>query len=76
MRKVSLHSVLKNMVSHGTLDPISRKILLKTCCLKCLVRYDTLRWWADSRRILPYQNTDPVVKQLTHYIGLQKMKLF
>jgi len=25
---------------------------------------------SDSRWIRPYLNTDPVVKQLTHYIGL------
>jgi len=62
-------SVLKNMVSQFTLDLISWKILLKTCCLKCLI----IQWWAelsDSCRIHPYLNTDPVVKQLTHYIGL------
>ena len=61
------------MVSHCTLDLISWKILLQTCCLKCLIRHDTIQWWgelSDSRWIHPYLNTDPVVKQLTHYIGL------
>ena len=61
------------MVSHRTLDLILWKILLKTCCLKCLIRYDLIRWWAepsDSRWFRPYLYTDPVVKQLTHYIGL------
>jgi len=61
------------MVTHCTLDFISWKILLKTCCLKYLIRYDTVRWWAelsDSCRIRPYLNTDPVVKLLTHYIDL------
>jgi len=61
------------MVSNWTLDLISSKLLLKTCCLKCLIRYDTKRWWAklsNSRRFLPYLNTDPVVRQLTHYRGL------
>jgi len=61
------------MISHCTLDLISWKILLKTCCLKCLLRYDTIQWWTelrDSHRIRPYLNTDPVVKLLTHYIGL------
>ena len=65
--------VLKNMVSHCSLDRISWKILLKTCYLKCLIVYDTIRWWperSDSQRIRPYLNTDPVVKLLTHYIGL------
>ena len=60
------------MVSQSTLDLISCKILLKTCCLKCLTRHDTIRWWAelsDSRRIRPYLNMGPVVKQLTHYIA-------
>ena len=59
-------------VSHCTLDLISWNILLKTCRFKCLIRYDTIRWWAelsDSRRIRPYLNKDPVVKLLTHYIG-------
>jgi len=49
------------------------KILLKTRCLKCLVRYDTIRWWAefrDSHRFSLYLNADPVVKLLTHYVGL------
>jgi len=36
--------------------------------------------FSDSRRICPYLNTYPVVKLLTHYIGLydlnRKMKLF
>ena len=61
------------MVSHCTLDLISWKILLKTCCLKCLTGYDSIRWWAklsDSCWIHPYLNTDPVVNQLTHYMGL------
>jgi len=60
------------MISHCTLDLISWKILLKTRCLDCLIRYDTTQWWAelsDSRRIRPYLNMDPVVKLLTHYIG-------
>jgi len=59
------------MVSHCTLDLISCKMLFKTCCLKCLVRYDTIQWWAgfsDFRRICPYLNANPVVKLLTHYI--------
>ena len=37
------------------------------------MRNDTIRWWAgisDSRQFRPCLNTDPVVKQLTHYIGL------
>ena len=66
-------SVQKNMVSHCTLDLNSWKILPETCCLKSLIRYDTIRWWAelsDSRRIGPYLNTDPVIKLLTHYIGV------
>ena len=66
-------SVLKNMVSHCTLDLVSWKFLPKTSCPKCLIRYDTIRWWtefSDSRQICPYLNTDPVVKQLTRYIGL------
>jgi len=61
------------MVTHFTLDLISWKILLKTCCLKCLLRDDTIRWGAelsDSRQIRPYLNMYPVVKLLTHYIGL------
>jgi len=61
------------MVSQSTIDLISWKILLKIACFKCLLRHDTIRWWAelsDSRRLCPYLNTDPVVKQLTHYIGL------
>jgi len=56
------------MVSHGTLDLISRKILLKIRYLKCLIRYDTIGWWAefsDFNRFCPYVNTDPVVKPLT-----------
>jgi len=56
------------MVSHYTLDLISWKILPKPC----LIRYDTIEWWAElsnSCRIRPYLNTDPVVKLLTHYIG-------
>ena len=67
----TINSVLTNMVSQSTLDLISWKILLKNCCLKCLIRH--VRWWAalsDSRRIRSYLNTDPVVKQLTYYIGL------
>jgi len=66
-------SVLKSMVSQSTLGLISWKILVKTCCLKCLIRHDTNRWWAelsDSHQFRPYLNMDPVVKQLTHYIGL------
>jgi len=35
------------MVTHCTPDLISWKILLKTCCLECLIRYDTMRWWAE-----------------------------
>jgi len=61
------------MVLCCTLDLISEKILLKTCCLKCLIRYDTIRWWAelsDSPRIHPFLSTDPVVNLLTHYIDL------
>jgi len=61
------------MVSHCTLDLIFWNILLKTCCLKCLLSYDTIQWWAELRNshwILPYLNMDPVVKLLTHYIGL------
>ena len=61
------------MTSHCTLDLISWKILLKTQCLKCLIKYDIIRWWADlsdSRRIHSYLSTDLVVKLLTHYIGL------
>jgi len=61
------------MVSDCTLDLISWKILLKTCCLKCLKKHDAIWWWAklsDSRRSCPYLNTDSVVKPLTYYIGL------
>jgi len=61
------------MASQSTLDLISWMILLKTYCLKYLIRHGTIRWWAElsySRRIRPYLNTDPVVKQVTHYIGL------
>jgi len=61
------------MVTHCTLDLVSWKILLKTYCLKYLMMYDTIRWWAalsDSHRIRPYLNMDPVVTLLTHYIGL------
>ena len=64
---------LTNIVSQCTLDLISWKILLKICCLKCLIRYDTGRWWAelnDARWFHPYLNTVPVVKLLTHYTGL------
>jgi len=56
------------MVSQPTYDLISRKILLKTCCHKCLIM-----WWvelSDSCWIRPYLNTDPVVKQLTNNTGL------
>jgi len=60
--------------SHNlALDPISWKILLKTCRLKCLIRHDTIWWWAelsDSHQFPHNLNTDPLVKQLTHYIGL------
>jgi len=58
------------MVSQSTLDLISWKILLKTCCLKCLIRCDTIQWWVEVSnhcRFRPYLNTDPVVKLLTHY---------
>jgi len=61
------------MASQSTLDLISWKILLKTCCPKCLMRHDTIWWWTElsnSRRFRPYLNTDPIFKQLTHYIGL------
>jgi len=61
----------KNMVSHCTLDLISWKILLKTCRLKCLIRYDTIRWWmehSNSSRFPPYLSTNPAVKLLTHFI--------
>jgi len=61
------------MVSQSTLDLIPWKILLKTCCLKCLIRHDTTQWWAepsDSRWIRPYLNMDPVVKLLTYFIRL------
>jgi len=40
-------SELKNMISQCTLDLISWKILLKTCCFKCLIRYNTTQWWAE-----------------------------
>jgi len=62
---------LKNIVSHCTLDLISWKLLLTTCCLKGLIRYDTIQWWAglsDFCRIRPYLSMDLVVKQLTHYM--------
>jgi len=61
------------MFSHCTLDLISWKILLQTCCLKCLIRCDTMQWWAElsgSHEIYPYLNSNQVVKLLTHYIGL------
>jgi len=64
------------MVSQSTLNFISWKILLKTCCLNCLMYkawHNTMVGWAElnhSRRIRPYPNTDPVDKQLTQYIGL------
>jgi len=64
------------MVLQCTLDLISWKILLQTCCLICLIRYDTIRWRAelsDSRRFRPYLNTEPVVKLLTHYISLEDL---
>ena len=72
-------SVLKNIVSQSTLDLISWKILLKTCCPKCLIRLrcDTIRWWterSDSHRFRPYLNTDPLVKLLTFYIGFYDLK--
>jgi len=57
------------MVSQCTLE----LILLKTCYLKCLIRHDTIWWWAelsDSHRFRPYVNTDPIVKLLAYYIGL------
>ena len=60
------------MVSRCTFDLISWKILLKTCCLKCLIGHDTIRWRAelsDTRRIRPYLNTAPVARLLTN-IGL------
>ena len=56
------------MVSYCTLGLIPWKSLLKICCLKCLIRYDTIQWWAelsDSCRIRPYLNTDQVVNLLT-----------
>jgi len=68
---------LKNVISHCTLDLISWKILLKTCCLKCLLRYDTICWWAelsDSDRIRSHLNTGLVVKLLTHNIGSYDLK--
>ena len=37
---------------------------------------DTIQRWAelsDSLWIRPYLNTDPVVKLLTHYIGLHDL---
>jgi len=43
-------------------------ILLKTCCLKCLILYDTIRWLAElsnAWRFCPVLNTDLVVKLLT-----------
>jgi len=61
------------MVAHCTLELISWKILLKTCCPKCLIWYDTIQWWAElsnSHQFRPYLNTDPVVKLLIHYISL------
>jgi len=64
---------LKSVVPQSTLVFISWKILLKTCCLKFLIRQDTIRWWAelsDPRQFRSYLNTDPVVKLLAHYIGL------
>jgi len=53
------------MVSQSTLDLISWKILVGTCCLECLIMYDTIGWWVElknSCRIHPYLDTDPVVK--------------
>ena len=61
------------MVSHCALVLIFCKILLKTCCFKCLIRHGTIRWWAelsDSSRFRSDLNTDPIVKHLTHYLGL------
>jgi len=68
----------KKMILHGNLDLISWKILLKTCCLKSLIRYDTMQCWAElseSRRILPYLNTEPepVVELLTPYMGFYEL---
>jgi len=57
------------MVSDCTLDLIFWKILLKTYCLKCLIRHGTIRWW-DRAIAISYLNTHAVVKLLTHYIGL------
>ena len=62
-----------NWKSQCTHDLISWKILLKPCYLKWLMRYGTIRWWAeltDSRRFRPYLNPDLVVQLLTHSIGL------
>jgi len=62
----------ENMVSQCSLNLISWKISLKAFCLKCLIRYDATRWWAelsDFRRFRPSLNTDSVVKLLTHYKG-------
>jgi len=42
-------------------------------CLKCLIRYDIIRWWADlsdSRWICLCLNTGMGVELLTHDIGL------
>jgi len=61
------------MVSHCTIDSISWKILLKTCCLKCLIKYDIIQWWAelsDSQQFHHYLNTVPIVKLLIHHTGL------
>jgi len=61
------------MVSQYTPDLGSWKILLKTCCLQCLIRCDTIQWWvelSDSCQCCPYLNTDPAVKLLTHYLDL------
>jgi len=60
------------MVSQCTLGLISWKVLLKTSCPNCLIRYDTIRWWADlndSCGFRPYLNTNLVAKLVTHCIN-------
>ena len=41
------------MVSQCALDLLPWKILIKTCCLNCLIRYNTIRWGGGgSKRFL------------------------
>jgi len=44
--------------------------------IKCLISHDTIQWWADLSeccRFRPHLNTHLVVKQLTHYLGLNDL---